>query len=351
VLRLGIVLVGVVLAIYGPLLIWAHLPGPGAAISLPGGAAISLGSPCTAEHLAEQLAERQLIRSPGLFRIYLTLAHPAFHCVEHDHPLTADLSASELVNRIDGSPFRTSVRVPVPEGLSHMDLATRFEETRVSSSAEFLRAARDPALLAELGIGGSSAEGYLFPATYTLLADSDPKDVIRTLVAEAKKRLAKLRTQHPGAFEVLEQRGMSERDVLTLASIVEKEARLDDERPLIASVFFNRLNDPEFRPARMLQSDPTASYACRIPLPEVPSCAGFHGSVTPAMLRDASNPYNTYRHPGLPPGPISNPGEASIVAVLAPAQTDYLYFVTKGGGRHTFSKTFGEHREAIESAH
>ncbi|HEY4158241.1 MAG TPA: hypothetical protein VGM29_09095, partial [Polyangiaceae bacterium] len=138
-LRLGIALAGVALAVYGPLLIWAHLPGPGPSTGLPGGAASSLGSPCTAEHVAEQLAERQLIRSPGLFRVYLTLVHPAFHCVEHDHPLTAELSPSELVNRIDGSPFRTSVRVPVPEGLNHMDLATRFEETRVSSSAEFLR--------------------------------------------------------------------------------------------------------------------------------------------------------------------------------------------------------------------
>jgi UPF0755 protein len=109
------------------------------------------------------------------------------------------------------------------------------------------------------------------------------------------------------------------------------------------------LHDPEFRPARMLQSDPTASYGCIVGAAEIPSCAGFHGSVTPALLRDAANPYNTYRHAGLPPGPIANPGEASIEAVLAPAQTDYLYFVAKGGGRHAFSRTFAEHREALET--
>jgi len=141
--------------------------------------------------------------------------------------------------------------------------------------------------------------------------------------------------------------------VLTLASMIEKEARASDERPLIASVFFNRLRDPEFRPARMLQSDPTASYGCVVAGEEIPSCAGFHGNVTPALLRDASNPYNTYRHAGLPPGPIANPGEASISAVLAPAESDFLYFVAKGQGtgRHTFSRTFAEHREALESPH
>jgi len=113
------------------------------------------------------------------------------------------------------------------------------------------------------------------------------------------------------------------------------------------------LRDPEFRPARMLQSDPTAGYGCVVSGAEIPSCAGFHGSVTPALLRDSANPYNTYRHAGLPPGPIANPGEASIVAVLAPAQSDFLYFVAKGQGtgRHSFSRTFAEHREALESPH
>jgi len=99
----------------------------------------------------------------------------------------------------------------------------------------------------------------------------------------------------------------------------------------------------------MLQSDPTASYGCIIQGKDIPSCAEFKGAVTPALLRDAQNPYNTYRHPGLPPGPIANPGQASILAVLAPAHSDYLYFVAKGQGRHAFSRTFAEHREALEA--
>jgi len=111
-------------------------------------------------------------------------------------------------------------------------------------------------------------------------------------------------------------------------------------------VFLNRLMDPTFRPLRMLQSDPTASYGCLVQVPPPASCEP--GPPTPAMLRDATNPYNTYRRAGLPPGPISSPGEAAIRAVLAPAKTDYLYFVAQGGGRHRFSRTFSEHRGAIE---
>jgi UPF0755 protein len=136
--------------------------------------------------------------------------------------------------------------------------------------------------------------------------------------------------------------------VVVLASIIEKEAARSDEKPLIASVFLNRLLDPTFRPLRMLQSDPTASYGCLVQEPAPETCSA--GRPTPAMLRDATNLYNTYRHPGLPPGPISSPGEAAIRAVLSPAKTDYLYFVAQGGGRHRFSRTFSEHRGAIEQS-
>ena len=101
----------------------------------------------------------------------------------------------------------------------------------------------------------------------------------------------------------------------------------------------------------MLQSDPTASYGCLVLGSQIPSCAGFHGTVTPSLLRDPANPYNTYRHAGLPPGPIANPGLAAIEAVLVPSQSDFLYFVAKGGGRHSFSRTFAEHREALETQH
>jgi UPF0755 protein len=129
---------------------------------------------------------------------------------------------------------------------------------------------------------------------------------------------------------------------------VEREAADSSEHPLIASVFYNRLRDPTFRPLKALESDPTAGYGCLVEPALAPSCAGFQGQITPALLRDPKNRYNTYRHGGLPPGPIANPGESALAAVLTPATSDYLYFVASGRGKHAFSRTFEEHRRAIQ---
>jgi UPF0755 protein len=131
--------------------------------------------------------------------------------------------------------------------------------------------------------------------------------------------------------------------------MVEKEAAVDDERPIIASVFFNRLRDPSFTP-KLLQCDPTAGYGCLVAPERSPSCATYTGKVTHDIVSDASNEYNTYKHEGLPPGPIANPGARSIEAVLAPATTHYFYFVARGEGRHTFSETYAAHAAAVHGA-
>jgi UPF0755 protein len=341
-------LLGVFVVCLSPLLFWSWCAGPG------GGRAFTVELPpaVTSTELSELLEARGALGSPRLFRAYLSLLQPGFHVSAGEHLLNDAASPRELALRLARGSARPSQRVTVPEGFQFVQIGQRLEHAEVCTLTAFRNAVSDPALLHELGIQGPSAEGYLFPASYGLLLDSDAREVVRVLVSEAKGRLQKLFQAHPGRLEQLTRDdAFSEGDVLTLASMIEKEAQADEERAQIASVFFNRLHDPDFRPARMLQSDPTASYGCIVRAPEIPSCAGFHGSVTPALLRDAANPYNTYRHAGLPPGPIANPGEASIEAVLAPAQTDYLYFVAKGGGRHAFSRTFAEHREALESPH
>jgi len=338
----------VLLASLSPLWIWSVWSGPGGGQ----GFALQVSEQATVAELSELLAERGALRSPRLFRAYLGLLQPGFELAPGEHLLKDDASPRELAQRLSRSSGRSAQRVTLPEGFQSLQVAQRLEHAEVCSVAAFRRAVSDPALLRELAIEGSSAEGYLFPASYGLLVDSDAREVVRVLVAETKKRLLKMFAAHPGRLaELSRDFGFAERDVLTLASMIEKEAQASEERPLIASVFFNRLRDPEFRPARMLQSDPTASYGCLVGAAEIPSCAGFHGSVTPALLRDPANPYNTYRHPGLPPGPIANPGEAALEAVLAPAHSDFLYFVAKGAGRHTFSRTFAEHREALETPH
>ena len=129
--------------------------------------------------------------------------------------------------------------------------------------------------------------------------------------------------------------------------MVEKEAAVDDERGLIAGVFLNRLLFDDFRP-KLLQSDPTSGYGCLAAPEEAPSCATYKGKITPALNRDRLNRYSTYTNEGLPPGPIANPGERSIRAVLDPTPSRFLFFVAAGGGRHKFSETLEEHNKAIK---
>jgi UPF0755 protein len=343
VLALG-ALLGLLLGAVGTVLVWAVLPGPGdgrpLAIEWPPG----LGPRAT----GQRLAEAGLVRSPWLMAAYLSIVGESVELRPGPHLLADGLSPRELVQRLARLPTRPKVHVPIPEGFTHHRIAERLEAQGVCTAESFRSAVHDRALLDRLSVSAPSAEGYLFPATYDFPVDSDPTTLVTAFVRETRKRLARLSQKHAGALERLAQSlGFGELEVLIMASIVEKETGHPDERPTIASVFLNRLTDVAFLPRRMLQSDPTAAYGCLLHSASIPSCAGYAGRVTPEMLRDAQNPYNTYKNAGLPPGPIANPGEASIAAVLAPARTDYLYFVAKGGGRHAFSRTFSEHGEAI----
>lgn len=299
---------------------------------------------------ARLLDEKGLITSAPLFSLYLRVTkssgfRPGTHFIRDD------LSPRELVRSLQRSSARPVAKVTFPEGSHRFDMAKRLEGAGIVSAKSFLEATVDPDFLNELGIEGDSAEGYLFPSTYELFTNSDARDVVRKLVTEMDVRYQKLEARHPeGAQELRRSLNFGKREVLVLASIVEKEAAVDDERPLVASVFLNRLKDERFLPKQRLQSDATTAYGCILMPERIPSCAGYAGKVTPAMNNDAANPYSTYRHSHLPPGPIANPGEKSIEAVLAPAKTKYFYFVATGGGRHTFSETLDQHREAIRAS-
>lgn len=327
------------------LFVWSFLSGPGVGRIQH----FEVNENESDASVVARLQEAQLIASPRLFSAYLGVLNPGLDLAAGPHVVRDDLSARELVKRLARSPGRGTAHVVIPEGFNHVQLGERLQQLGVCDAEDFRRAVRDGAHARSLGIPAGSAEGYLFPATYELLADSTPAAVVTVLVQEAQKRLAALQTELAPQFAARKaEHGLSPHDIVTLASIIEKEAAKADEKPLIASVFLNRLLDPTFRPLRMLQSDPTATYGCLVQTPPPESCTP--GRPTPAMLRDSTNPYNTYRHAGLPPGPISSPGEAALRAVLAPAKTDYLYFVAQGGGRHRFSRTFSEHRGAIEQS-
>jgi UPF0755 protein len=318
----------------------------------PGDHTVELDWPAglSSEEAADLLFAKGLVSSRDAMAVFLRTTGGTGDLVPGPHLLFEGASPWELRRLLGRSFFRPSVKVTIPEGFNRFDIAARLQKLRVTGRRAFLAASADPALLAELHIGpAESAEGYLFPATYDLGLDSDPREIVQKLVAESDRRWEALAARNAEGVERLRASlGWGRRELTIVASMIEKEAAVDEDRPLIASVFVNRLLDPEFK-TRRLQSDPTSSYGCIAFPDEAPgSCAEFNGKPTPAMNRDPKNRYSTYAHPGLPPGPISNPGARCLQAALDPPQTRFLYFVATGGGRHTFSDTFDAHNDAVQ---
>ncbi len=295
--------------------------------------------------VAHRLAEKGAVRSAALFSWYARLTRAEI--AGGHHLLVDNVSPREILLRLERKGGAARARAVVPEGYSSVDIGRRLESLHIAAQSAFLEASREPKLLRELGIDGG-AEGFLFPATYDFPEDSDPREIVRTMKSEFDKRFASLEGRYRASTaQLASSLGWGRREIVTLASMVEKEAALDDERPLVASVFLNRLRDPTFRP-RLLQCDATALYGCLVLGERVPGCTGFAGRATHAINMDPANAYSTYVHEGLPPGPIANPGLKAIEAVLAPAGGRYLYFVARGEGRrHTFSETLEAHSAAV----
>jgi len=256
-------------------------------------------------------------------------------------PMTPEEVARYATTRLG----RIQVRILIPEGFSRFEIADRLEEYGVCDADEFLDATEDSSLLASYGVEANHAEGYLFPDTYEFDDDTKARRVVERMLANWSRRYEELQEEYAEELAALDD--WSTHDLVTLASIVEKEAASPFERARIAGVFWNRLNSKRFLPRRRLQADPTVQYGCLAEPDVAPSCTNYDGRITRAMLIDRDNPYNTYRHSGLPPGPISNPGKATLAAVIKPEQHDYYYFVAKGGGEHHFSKTLRQHNIAV----
>ncbi len=316
-------------------------PGEGRAVEI-----VIVRDP-TPTGLATTLAAAGAISSPRLFSLWLRASGGTGDVAPGKHLLTDDASPRELMARLERRASAATVRVTFPEGWNRFDMARRLDDKHVVPLRDFLDATSDPALLRELGVEGDSAEGFLFPATYDLALDSEARDVVRKLKREFDRRWDLLsRTRGASLNDVMISAKMSVRDVVTLGSMIEKEAVADDERPIIASVFLNRLRDPAFKP-KHLECDPTAAYGCLVAPDKAPSCADFTGKATAPIEHDPSNPYSTYTHEGLPPGPIANPGARSLEAAMAPATTRYFFFVARGEGRHAFSETYEAHLSAL----
>jgi UPF0755 protein len=297
--------------------------------------------------LAAMLGQAGLVARPRLFALWVRATGGAHDVVEGTHLMSDDATPAEIMARLERRPGGGTARVTFPEGWTRFDMARRLEDRRVVALRDFLDATTDPVLLRELAIDGDSAEGFLFPATYDFALDDDARDVVRRMKREFDRRWDIAARAHAATLgDVMASAKMSVRDVVTLASLIEKEAVADDERPIIASVFLNRLRDPSFRPKR-LECDPTAAYGCVVAPEKAASCAGFSGKPTAAIEHDPGNPYSTYTHEGLPPGPIANTGSRSLEGAMDPATTHFYFFVARGDGRHAFSETYEAHVAAV----
>jgi UPF0755 protein len=277
--------------------------------------------------IAEALQKMGVIEDSRLFLAVLWYRGTTQRLQAGEYRFSEPASTFEVIDRLEqGNVFYLSVTIP--EGLTLAETATLLEEKGLGDAEELRKVFSSSELIASLDPEASSLEGYLFPETYQLPRQPAAEDIARALVSHFKNTFGTVRQKKA------ETRELSPRELVTLASIVEKETGQADERPLIASVFWNRL-----RLGMPLQSDPTIIYALK-------QQKKYDGNLRRADL-EMESPFNTYLHRGLPPGPIASPGLGAIDAVLDPPETKFLYFVSKNDGSHHFSKTLREHNQAV----
>jgi len=269
------------------------------------------------------LYQNKLIQSPFIFQIYLRFTGDATKLKAGEYEIVAGSRMQDVIELLlSGKTVRYAVTIP--EGYNLREVCQRLEKNGAMSFSVCDSLVHDTSFLREVN-GAQSLEGYLFPETYLFEKHISPRQIIQAMVDQFYKKIT------PERLAEANQHGLSLHQWVTFASVVEKETAIASERPLIAGVFYNRL-----RLGMLLQTDPTVIYGI----------SNFDGNLTKKHLM-TDTPYNTYTRAGLPVGPIANPGLESLLAVLRPVQTEALYFVAKGEGRHYFSKSLEQHNEAV----
>lgn len=283
----------------------------------------------SARGVVDGLRQRGLVRSALPLKLACRLFYPEERFKAGEYQFSPPLKPKEILfqvfkGRIHLQPFT------IPEGLAGRDIGELLRPGDEEGQAAFRRALLDVGLIADWDRRARDLEGYLFPDTYLLPRKATEAELVAAMVAEFREVFGEGRRLRAAEL------GMSVRDIVTLASLIEEETALPEERPLVSAVFHNRL-----RIGMKLDCDPTVIYALNLE-------NKYAGRL---LLRDLKfpSPYNTYVHPGLPPGPISNPGKPAIDAALNPAPEKYLYFVLQGDGSHRFSRTLGEHLDAVRN--
>jgi UPF0755 protein len=287
-----------------------------ARVTVPSGASMRLA--------ADSLEAAGVIGSAKLFSVYAKVTGRDRNIKAGTYILDRGASWNAIVNALVAGKGIV-LTLTIPEGWDLKTIIPTISRVMKVPAAALNSASRDAALIRQLKVPVPTLEGYLFPETYLLPESSTALPIVRRLVAEFERRWK------PEWNGQLEKLGMSRHQVITLASIIEKEARVATERPTISAVYHNRL-----KIGMMLQADPTVLYAL-----------GRHENRVLYRHLEVQSPYNTYRNVGLPPGPIASPGSASIEAALFPADVPFLYFVAHPDGHHEFTSTVREHNEMV----
>ncbi|MCA9670393.1 MAG: endolytic transglycosylase MltG [Myxococcales bacterium] len=295
------------------------------------------------------LEQHNVVPSPLAFRIFANVKGKASKIRAGKYTIDTSWTPAKLLEILVKGVPAPSVKVTIPPGKTMLEVAQILADKKiVTSAAALIKLMYDRPFLRRLGVPSKTIEGFLFPDTYKLKAPTHPKEVLRRLFLAHRRVYYALAAKYSGALKRLRTSfGWGHKEIVTLASIVEKETGKKHERPRIASVFLNRLRLPGFNP-KVLQTDPTIIYGCTVPLEKSDACKKFNGRIRTIHLRDRDNAWNTYTHSGLPPTPISNPGKAAIEAVFKPERSRYLYFVSRNDGTHYFSATKALHERAVD---
>ena len=278
--------------------------------------------------IANRLVDAGVVRDPLTFRAAVQMSGDTRKLKAGEYRFDRALTPLEVIDKIARGDVYV-VTVTFPEGLNIGEMAKLFESHGFGSAASFVDAARDVKAIHDLDPAATDLEGYLFPDTYVVPRKTDAPKLVRLMVGQFLKAFTpEMRAQVAARHQMV-------RAVVTLASLVEKETAKTDERPIVAAVYGNRL-----RVGMLLQCDPTVIYALE-------RAGRYHGNIHKDDLQ-MDSPYNTYRFPGLPPGPIASPGRASLAAAVAPADADYLYFVSRNDGSHEFARTLADHNRNVQ---
>ena len=277
--------------------------------------------------IGRRLVEAGVVRDDWTFRAALWWTGRSRDLKAGEYLFDRPMAATDVVLKIARGDVHAR-QITFPEGLTILEMAELFEARGFGTSAQFIKAASDASAVKDLDTAGVDLEGYLFPETYALPRGTPASRLIGMMV----ERFLAVYDEELRASA--NQQGLTARQVVTLASLVEKETGTQSERPIVAAVYRNRL-----KIGMGLQADPTVVYALR-------RAGRYNGNIRRQDLA-LDSPYNTYRYPGLPPGPIAAPGEASLRAALMPADVNYLYFVSRNDGSHAFARTLTEHNRNV----